>query len=606
MRSIQKKLLLYIVVLGVIPMLFFTYYYYGITADKVVEKLNNESYNMLNILDNQLAAKISKLENTAGLLFDDSDFYEALWNVGSVQEEEERAVQSKLDEIYTTFSRNEHELKTLILFPVNGNVYISGEELSEKDPIRFVLKYDDVGSDMRGVSWLGLRENSDIEDSDVIVAGAMLYDIRNHRKQPYLGTVYMVFGKELFSDENVNQISYLPQEKNELLLKQETISIYDANAKLIYATGNQKLRNCFLERPINGGLAGYADSTGSFRTTVDTKDYMIIYHTSPATGWKMVRAVEQDAYFKELRSVGYKVLVFMLLMLGAWIICNQFVIKRITLPIRELTHAMQKIERDDFEVELKVRSRDEFGTIAVGFNAMVSHIKALLNQIRTEEEKRRQLDILMLRYQMNPHFLYNTLASIRLTAIMNQQDKIAEMLLILGRFLRNAILTVDTTLDVKSEISNIRDYISLYQLRYEEQLDVKINVEETCYDCQVLSMLCQPIIENAIMHGLSDKLSSGELAQIVIRVKEDRERLLITVYDNGNGMTEQKIEQVFAEPEKTSHAKAWGHLHIGLQNIQKRINLVYGQDYGIRIHSEEGVYTEVELRLPKIIKRPYN
>lgn len=581
-------------------MLLFSFFYYDMESEKVTDKLYSESHSVLKRIDNMLAVKTGRLQNTADIILDDTEFFALLRDSSQASAENNIAIQSGLDEIYNRFARSERYLKSIILFSINGNSYVSGEEFNEKDPVRYLMPYNNVGENAGVLSWLGVKDTYTDLDRDVIVAGTMLRDSCYLKDQVYVGNIYMVFDNKLFMDESENlQVNTYLEEKADTI--NSTVSIYDSNFKLIYARGDKKFRNVFLERAIFEDSDSRNEDTGSFKISIDKTDYLVIYYTSPITGWKFVRPVECGKYYAELAHVRYMVFLAFLIIFCIWYVGNYFLVNKMMLPIRELTVAMQNVEKDNFRTELKVRSKDELGVIVGGFNAMVVHIRKLLSRIRAEEEKRRESDILMLRYQMNPHFLYNTLAVIRLTAILNKQNKIADMLLILGRFLRNAILAVNSTLDVKNEIDNINDYISLHQLHYNGRLGVEIYTDEACFNYQVPSMLCQPIIENSIMHGLDEKLNGNGDAKIEIRITEEDEFLCISIYDNGKGMDEDKIRRLLIE-EDIDVIASKDRLHIGVLNTHRRIKMIFGEKYGLEIKSKVNEYTEVKIKLPKIKK----
>lgn len=596
MHSLQRKLLYYIVIIGVIPILLFSFYYYKMVSEHITDKLYSESQSVLQKTDNQLVVKISRLQNAVDITLDNTEFFKCLRRAPYNPGKQDAQVMKELEEIYGSFAKSERALMGLIFFPVSGPSYVLGKLPEDFNPVRFIMSYDDIAHDAGVLSWVGLENYYETDLNNVIVAGTMLRDNIYQKDQAYLGSIYMVFDNLLFMGgaEPSEAESYVTDAAQEA-----TFSVYDSNAKLIYAKGDVRLRNVFLERPIANSRNGYGEDTGSFKITVDDTEYLVIYYTSPVTGWKLVRPIACEPYYGELRYVKYTVLLAFCLMLAIWFVCNYFLVKRIMLPIRELMGAMQNIEKDNFETVLPVRSHDEFGVITGGFNAMVKHIKNLLVRIRSEEEKRRQSDILMLRYQMNPHFLYNTIAAIRLTAIISRQGKIADMLLILGRFLRNAILTVNSTLDVQSEIENIKDYIALYQLRYNNGLHVEIKADDDCLHDRILSMLCQPIIENSIVHGLEEKLNTGEEAILKIRIFEENDCLCISVYDNGKGMTDAEMKAVLTENCDNEIASN-DRLHIGILNTHKRIKMIFGDAYGVTVTSKVHEYTEVKIKLPKI------
>ncbi|MBQ8588238.1 MAG: sensor histidine kinase [Clostridia bacterium] len=599
MRSIQNKLLLYMIIMGVIPMLFFTFYYYDLSTKKALDELNNESLSTLEQLDNKLVVKVSRLQNTADILLDDEELYRILSETESF-DDDNAEIQNRLDSIYDSFLRGERELRSILLLPLGGGAYVSGEPIPDNDPVRFALKYDDIGSDSGVLSWLGLKEKAEVTDKDAVVAGTILRDARYNKDHAYLATVYMIFSDKLFGEETgAGTVPAILDGGGTDTVSDESISVYDDTVKLIYSLGNKRLSNAFLDSNPAMGQRVYDSSRGSFPMTVDSKKYMVVYYTSPITGWKFVRTVPYEPYMESRQNIGYITALCLILMFALWYTVNFFVIRKMTVPIRQLVDAMKEVADENFDVELKVRSKDEFGIINSGFNSMVVRIKRLFERTIEEEEKRRKQDILMLRYQMNPHFLYNTLSAIRLIAIMNKQTKIAKMLLIMARFLRNAILTVNEMPDINTEIDNISDYISLYQLRYSNMLNVNIDVSPQCRNYRIPGMLCQPIIENSIMHGLHDKINIGEEARIDIKVYEENDFLIISVFDNGKGIEKNKLEELFSDTEEQASGDTKDRLHIGLSNIHKRIKLMFGDDYGIDVESEEGEYTLVRVNLPK-------
>ena len=589
MKSLQKKVLLYFVIIGLIPIVFFMSYYSYVLSNQVMEKLDGESKSILKLYDNNLVVRINRLQNAVDILFDDEDFYRNLREKDKKTENE--SVQKMMDEIYEKFAKNEKSLKSLLLFSINGNVYVSGEKVKQEDAFSLVFKYDDVGENAGVVSWMGLKENFAEEKNNKIVAGTMLRDFRAEKDHAYLGTIYMVFEDSFFDIKEENEVRFDGESYVTLQNMEDSISVYDANNSFIYSKGNEKLRDTYFQRTFNPKSRDYRQDTDGFNVTIENQEYRVIYYTSPITGWRLVRTISYDSYVQELEYVRYITIFLLVFLIAAWYTFNYFVIKKLTLSLRELHAAMKNIENDNFEMELKKRSDDEIGTLVLGFNSMVKHIKSLRKRIHQEEEKRRKLDILMLRYQMNPHFLYNTIAAIRFKAILNHQGEIANMLLILGRFLRNAISSVDSTVSVKSELDNINDYISLYQIRYNNRIEVEMCVDESCYDYQLLSML----------HGLNENLKKGKKAKLKISITEDSNNLYISVWDNGKGISERNIKELF-ETDKIDAVGKKDRLHIGLNNIHKRIELIYGVPYGIKVESIPDEYTEVIIQLPKIQK----
>lgn len=599
MKSLQKKVLIYFVIIGLFPIVIFMSYYYDASSKRVMDKLDGESQNILKLYDNNLVVRINRLQNSVDILFDDENFYRTLRENDT--QEESTSVQNMLDEIYEKFAKTDKGLKSLLMFSVNGNTYISGEKMDPHDALSLVLKYDSIGEKAGVVSWMGLKENYNDEKSNQIVARTIIRDFRAEKDHAYLATVYLIFEDSFFEVNDDADIRFDGESYVKLQDMEDSISVYDASNSFIYSMGNEALRGTYFQRTIDSKNKDYRQDTDGFNVMINNMEYRVVYYTSPITGWKLVRTISYEEYRQELQYVRHITIIILMLLLAVWYTFNYFVIKKLTVSLRELHDAMKTIENDNFEIELKKRSDDEIGTLVSGFNSMVKHIKSLRIRIQQEEEKRRTLDILMLRYQMNPHFLYNTIAAIRFKAILNRQEEIGDMLFLLGRFLRNAISSVDSTVNVKSEIDSINDYISLYQMRYNNQIEVKIHVDEECYNYQILSMLCQPIIENSLIHGLNYNLKNNKKAILKISITEDADNLYISVWDNGKGIKEDVLKELF-KSDKANDVGKRDRLHIGLKNIHKRIELIYGIPYGIKVDSIAEEYTEVVIRLPKILK----
>lgn len=600
MRSLQQKLLLYIVIIGLVPMLFFTFYYCDFFQKDAYDTIEEESCSVLEQLDNKLAVKVSRIQNMVDILINDAEFCRILTTTG-LDEETNAITQTKLDDIYGRFSRGEKELVTLMLFPVSGGCFVSGDKSLVPDPRGLIMEYDNSQLSAGTLSWMGLKNKVKGYEKEMILAGTILRDDTYLKDERYLATIYMLFDDSLFGNGSANEeFTYsegAESAENTIRTENESISIYDEKINLIYSIGNKHLSNAYLTA-FSEGYSEAVDSKSEPVVNIGGNKYMFISYTSTITGWKFVRTFPYERYQSGMQNITYVMIACLILMLALWYIVNHFAVRKMTLPIRNLLDAMKEVENNNLNVELEVNSRSDFGTINKGFNNMVVQIKSLFERIVSSEERRREQEVLMLRYQMNPHFLYNTINAIRLTAIMDRQGKIADMLLILGRFLRNAILTANELIVVENEIACIRDYVSLQQMRYMDGLKFELDAAEACLGFKIPGMLCQPIIENAIMHGLTGRLSSGEEAILRMNLTESEDTLLISVYDNGKGMSKEKISALFDDTNEDLPTQ--GSLHIGLKNIQKRIRLVFGPEYGVEVESEEGSYTIVKIKLPKI------
>lgn len=311
-----------------------------------------------------------------------------------------------------------------------------------------------------------------------------------------------------------------------------------------------------------------------------------------ADGWILAAEVSNQLVIRQLRSVP---LFFFLIFLAATLALSVVLygyIHTITKPIEALHQAAIEVGKGDLDVEVDIRTSDELAVLGKTFNQMISDIKRKMEEMIAYEKAAKEQEIDRLMLQINPHFIYNTLNSIVYMAqIQGNQDivKFANAFI----SLLQATLRVgreDTFISLEQEIQNIKNYLLLQSYRYPQLFDVVYDIDEGLYGCRIPNVLIQPIVENAIFHGMAGRLKRGTLRLLVTG---GRERVEIVVEDDGLGMEPEVVEQLLGE------GAVGGRMHkIGVANVKKRIETIYGEGYGIRIDSQVGRGTRVALCIP--------
>lgn len=262
-------------------------------------------------------------------------------------------------------------------------------------------------------------------------------------------------------------------------------------------------------------------------------------------------------------------------------------------PIMRLIRHMEVISSGDFSKNPEIESNDELGIIGRQINDMSSHVSVLMeNRIRDEQEK-MNLEIKMLQAQINPHFLYNTLDSIKWIATMQHNAGIVKVVSALSSLLKNMAKGFNEKVTVRQELDFLDNYVAIEKIRYIELFDVEITVDDpVLYDARIIKLTLQPLVENSIFSGIEP---SGKPGLIKIHIFSKEQILYISIHDNGVGISEENIARLLTDTSRVSQNYMSG---IGLPNVDRRIKLVYGQEYGIQIDSEPGVYTCVTVSLP--------
>lgn len=268
--------------------------------------------------------------------------------------------------------------------------------------------------------------------------------------------------------------------------------------------------------------------------------------------------------------------------------------KGILHPIQELYEATEKVAEGDFSVRARIHTQDEIAALGQGFNNMAENIQMLVHQIREDEEKMRRMDLRLLQEQINPHFLYNTLDTIVWLIEGNETDQAVNMVITLSGFFRLVLSKGKEFITIREEEEHIRRYLEIQGMRYRDILEYDIQLDQTVYDFQIPKLTLQPLVENALYHGIKYKRARG---YIHIHGEKDGSIIRLTVRDNGAGMDGEELEQLRREIQRPCKEAEKG---FGLANVNERIHMYFGEEYGLRIYSAKGRGTMVEVIIPAV------
>lgn len=265
----------------------------------------------------------------------------------------------------------------------------------------------------------------------------------------------------------------------------------------------------------------------------------------------------------------------------------------ITKPISELSNVTDQVAKGNLSVRSEVYDGVEAKMLSDSLNAMIDKINELLEQVTTEQIRLRKAEFELLQAQINPHFLYNTLDAIVWLAESGEQEMVVKMVGSLSNFFRTSLNQGKDIVSIQEELQHVRSYLSIQQVRYQDILQYDIQVPETLFMYRIPKITLQPIVENALYHGIKNKRGMGH---IVIRGLEEEDGFVLSVEDDGIGMTEEQAQKVSYE---ILHMESKEKVVYGLYNINERIRLNFGDEYGIHISSKYGEGTAVEVHLPK-------
>ncbi|WP_258881419.1 sensor histidine kinase [Paenibacillus sp. sptzw28] len=324
---------------------------------------------------------------------------------------------------------------------------------------------------------------------------------------------------------------------------------------------------------------------------VGNEDYIVTSMPFEHRNWQTILHMPMDELSVEGDILRRNLIMIAILVTLFAVVSSFYVTTRITRPIKLLMRNMTSVERGKFENLQTIRSNDEIGLLASRFNLMSRELKRLVERIYMEEKQKAEAEIQALQAQINPHFLYNTLGSVKWIASMQRADKIVEMTEALISMLRYATKKVGTLVTVRDELENIMHYITIQKIRYYNRVQVEFDVDEALLDKKILKLTIQPIVENAIFHGTSENEDEGIIG---IAIYRDNSDIVISVADNGAGMDEATIETLQKEISNAN-----GSFNgIGISNVNSRIKNHFGSAYGLHFTSETGKGTTFYIRIP--------
>ncbi|MHA6480781.1 cache domain-containing sensor histidine kinase [Paenibacillus sp. strain BS8-2] len=371
----------------------------------------------------------------------------------------------------------------------------------------------------------------------------------------------------------------------------EQLYLCDASSRIISHADKSLLRtqSDACER------ANAEPASGSLRYNEE----QVVYYKLADTDWTMVKAVPVSGYIRDLFQLRYQLIGILILSFIAASFLSSIWIRKITRPMQRLMEAMSMIEKGKLDVMLQETDQNEFGRLSLGFNRMSAGIKVLIEQNRIAENHKRRMEIQMLQAQINPHFLFNTLNTIKWMAVMHKADNIMKSIGALGSLLQPIFKKQGQLCPLAEELDYAVHYIQIMNYRYGEGIVVEFEVSPEVRAVPVPRFVLQPLIENAVLHGFE---RSGYAGLIRIEAEKVHDSLSIRVVDDGQGMTEERLLDIqqwmcgeTPGEEENREDSAFG---IGLRNVHRRIRLIFPDSPGLLIQHSQSGGIQTELRIP--------
>jgi two-component system, sensor histidine kinase YesM len=382
----------------------------------------------------------------------------------------------------------------------------------------------------------------------------------------------------------------LEQEYSELLDNKSTeILICDNKGNIISHSNKNKIGSSIINEPY--AKAVLADKNGhnyvQYKTTMDK---VAIYSTIKSNGWKIIKTISTDYLYKEINRIQKYFIIGGIIYGIVIILFMLFFSYRYTEPMMKMMSVIKKVEQGDLTVRTEVQSNDEVGQLGQSLNNMIAETQKLINELVREEQEKKEVEIEALHAQINPHFLYNTLNTIKWMAKIQGNNGVSKAITALTKLLRISINLGRDMISLKEEIDYVMNYIVIQKLRFSNAINIVYNIDDNCLNVTIPKLILQPIVENSIIYGMEDE--QHEL-NIEIDVYMEANELIIEISDDGPGIKDEILKDILTKAsDRNKFSK------VGLNNVNQRIKLYCGSDFGLKIDTELGRGTRVIVMLP--------
>jgi len=595
---IQNRLIVLFLVLSLIPMLITGVYSYRKSSQAIHDKINTYSLEVVNQVAKNIDDELTRMEyQTIEIAFSEL-VQNTLRNYNELSDWEIYDARFRMrDEMVRKFSFSEYITDVQLFTNQSEKIIAYGDtgftlnfkenfredllsEIKEKNGAP-VWKAVDFRDELHQVSRVYPEDTP--EKSYGIIVGRKIKELYEGTE---LGSIIIRVSEMLFSDvyRNID----LGDGTEIFIINSEGTVVSTRNNNISF---NEKYFEPELIQKISSN-SGNRNNT--FEILINGKEHLASYSPIKDADWYIVSTIPFSYLNNETGQIAEDIMSVSLIIFLLAIFLSYIFTKSISDPLNNLVYAMNQVEKGNLEVQINdCTAQDELAEVSSNFNEMVKELKELLADVKEKEKQKSNLEFKALQAQINPHFLSNILNTARLLADMQNADNLENFLSSVINLLHLSMNNKEDFITVDKEVEYLKSYINIQQFRLHNKFDVKFEIEEELMDYKIPRFLLQPVVENSIIHGVSAKSGQG---LIEIKGFTQDNQIIFSITDDGVGMSENEIEDLLDNNIKNK-AQFSG---IGVNNVKDRIQLHFGEKYGLNIESLKGYFTTVKINLPEV------
>ncbi|MZQ83069.1 HAMP domain-containing protein [Paenibacillus sp. 5J-6] len=582
-RSIRGKILVSFFICTMIPITTILYSFYQSSGEVVKEEIqrsNQEALHQIAIHMNDLAERMLKASN---LIMNDPDFNQFLdagtdWNTNYQDLRRYNIVQQRLSNVRDILLDSG---AVIAVIDGRGFVHTTLSEPNDQGKQAQLLKQ------LEAESWL---------EETKVQHGWPVW------KYPYEGAIQKLAGgnESYFTlsrciQGNPNEAAnvlfigipssvFLPIKKqpwhtehSSFMLLNEQNQLVGGETPLTLEETDDLIKQVILKQRV-----------GAAESEISIRDYAISVEQFPRLGWKLVQFTPQTELWNQLGGIRNQSVLWLFGWFLLFTVVFIYFMIRLTKPLKQLVSSMNRLGSGDFHSYVTIEGKDEFTILGNHFNHMLDRLQQLIMNLSEEQKRKEEAKLQTLQAQINPHFLFNTLNSIKWMAMLSGAKHVSQMITKLGKLLQYTMKVGEEFVTLEDEITHLESYLDLQKIRFNDNILIQFDIPTELKHYSVLKFILQPIVENSIIHGQKMPLN------IEICASLEGDSLLIKVKDNGHGISEERLEELRTQLSQ-DHARYSG---IGIYNVNERIKMHFSRAYGIEMKSLHGEGTVVTVKLP--------
>lgn len=590
--TLRDKISILNVMIILTTLLVLGYFSSDISSGIITEKTEKSAVRELELIDSNLFTLIRSIEDYSKVAASNNKVQELLGDLaaankdGSGQDRGQIDVISMRPEMYSTLANiisPNTPIFAVSIFVNQQEVY--SDEMIDSDSLKSVIGEDflETALQKQVPVWSDLLRLrlSDGREENVFAVAKLVIDLNTGRN---LGVVLLYI--------NEKEISRIYAEHRSSADSKQYIM--NEAGQIVSAENKEVLHRHILDI-LDIGRDKFAELERERKVMIDQQNrtYMLSLQQSDKMNWQIISRVTMDEYMKDRKIIERFIWIVGALCLVFAFISSYYISNTVTKPIQKLVKIMRQIKKGDMSVRMETVDNHEIDMLTRGFNSLMDRVQTLLEEIVVEQQAKQQFEFKLIQSQMNPHFLYNSLETILSLNKLGRHDEAMQVIRTLAEFYRLSLSRGSDVIRISDEVQIIRDYLEIQKVRYSQYMSYMLDFQNDIMDYSVPKLTLQPLVENAIYHGLKSRGNRGKLE---LQGYSENGRIVLVVGDDGAGIPAEKIAMLLGE-NRPQPGKA---ISFGLASVDRRIKLLYGYEYGLQIESEIGSYTKIIITLPAI------